>query len=267
MAKSTRLFLLATVLLTGATIQTAGAANKKNSDLIANVNGTMLKKIDFSTFVSMRAGKHQITKQQLQQLLAEYINRELIYQDALKKGYDKAPEVLVTLDNQRRNIVASYNVRSLVSKKFSEQDLRKIYQQKMSRPTQEYKASHILVKSEKEARDVIAQLKKGKDFATLARQKSLDSSSKNGGNLGWFSLPQMTPPFQKALKSLKAGNFSKEPLKSRYGWHIILLESTRKVPPPPFDTVKEKIRGQLQNEILARYLNKLRAAGKIKIFR
>jgi len=267
MLKNTKGFFLATALLAVIAVQTAGAADKKTVDIIANVNGQKLTKIDFSIFASMRAGNRQLSQPQLQRLLAEYINRELIYQEALKRGYDKIPEVVATIDNQRRNVVAGYTVRKLVSQPLSEQDLRKVYQQQMSRPTREYKASHILVKSEKEAKNIIKLLNKGADFAQLAQQKSIDASSKNGGNLGWFAANQMIPPFQEAVKQLKPGSYSRKPFKSRYGWHIIRLASTREVPPPPFDTVKEKIRAQLQNEILARHLSGLRKNSKIKIYR
>lgn len=267
MLKRTKLFFLATALLAGIAVQTAGAADKKTANVIAKVNGKTLTKSDFSIFVTMRAGNHQLSQLQLQRLLAEYINRELIYQEALKKGYDKIPEVIATIDNQRRNVVAGYTVRKLVSQPLSEQDLRKVYQQKMSRSTREYKASHILVKSEKEANNIIKLLNKGADFSQLAKQKSIDASSKNGGNLGWFAANQMIPSFQKAVTQLKPGSYSRKPFKSRYGWHIIRLVSTREVPPPPFDTVKEKIRAQLQNEILSRHLNELRKNSKIKIYR
>ena len=130
----------------------------------------------------------------------------------------------------------------------------------------EYKARHILTTTETEAQAVIAQLNKGANFATLAKEKSIDTSSaQNGGELGWFSPDQMVKPFADAVEKLKKGSYTQTPVHTQYGWHVILLQDVRAVQPPPFDEVKDQVRGIMQNRIIGEYIDGLRKKAKIQI--
>lgn len=259
--------LLITVLAAHA--QYALAVEAPKSDVIAVINGKALTKSDFRTFVNIRTGnrlqKGGLSQEQLQILLAEYINRELIYQEALQKGYDKIPEVATVIDNHRRNILASFSAQQIINHPISDEELRQAYNKYLAHPTLEYKTRHILVNSEDEARAIIKQLDQGADFAELAKARSIDASAKQGGSLDWFSNQDLIPPYRNAVAALKPGSYTKTPVQTKFGWHVILLEATREVPPPPFEAAKEKIRSLLQNEMLARHIETLRKQSKIEI--
>ncbi len=242
---------------------------KPQDDLIAIINGKALTKQDFRTFVNIRTGNRlqdgRLNTDQLRRLLSEYINRELIYQEALEKGYDKVPEVAIVIDNHRRNILASFSAQQIINQPFTEEDLRQAYEKYLSKPTLEYLPRHILVRTEEEAREIIQQLEQGADFEALAKQKSIDASSKDGGRLSWFSPQEMIPPFRAAVLALKPGDYSREPVHTRFGWHIVKLDATREVPPPPFEAARDKARQILQNERLARHIEALRQKSEIQI--
>lgn len=123
----------------------------------------------------------------------------------------------------------------------------------------EIKARHILVKTEEEAKAIIAELETGRDFVELAKEKSTGPSAADGGDLGYFTKGRMVPPFEAAAFALKAGEFTKEPVKSDFGWHVIKVEDTRKAEPPVFD----KVRGQVQQVLLReRYADLMAQARK-----
>ncbi len=249
--------------------ETTGAREQKTSDIIAIVNGQPLTKDDFRTFINIRTGnrpqRSPLNQEQLNRLLSEYINRELIYQEAVEKGYDKIPEVATVIDNHRRNILASFSAQQIVNQPMSEEELRRAYEKYLARPTLEYKTRHILVSSEDEAREIIRQLNEGADFAQLAKARSIDASAKDGGSLSWFSGEELIPPFRNAVSRLKPGDYTKEPVRTRFGWHVIKLEATRELPPPPFESAKDKARNLVQSERLARHIEALRKKSKIEI--
>ena len=270
--RSTSLLLAAAlILITGHVLaaQDKPQPAQTQSDVIAIVNGKPLTKNDFRTFINIRTGnrlqKGGLSQEQLQSLLVEYINRELIYQEALKKGYDRVPEVATVIDNHRRNILASYTAQQVINQPLSDEELRQAYEKYLAHPTVEYKTRHILVNSEKEALQVIHALDKGADFAQLAKKRSIDASAKNGGSLDWFSTQEVIPPFREALRKLKPGQYTRQPVHSRYGWHAILLENTREVPPPPFEAARDKARNLAQSERLARHIDALRKQSKIEL--
>jgi len=131
----------------------------------------------------------------------------------------------------------------------------------------EYKASHILVEKEAEAKDIIAKLKKDPGaFAKLAMEKSKDTGSKaKGGDLGWIDLSQMVPEFSAAVSKLEKGKFTQEPVKSQFGYHVILLEDKKPIEAPPFEQVKPSLTQQLQQQNLKKQLDELKGKAKIEI--
>ena len=244
-------------------------ADEANADnVIAVVNGTALKENEFESYVSIRMG-HQgrpdsLNDNQRNALLEEYINRELIYQDALANDLDKLPGVAEEIENQRRNILASYSIRRIIKSPGNEA-MRNAYKERYSSANKEYKAKHILVDSEEEAKAIIAALDNGEDFSKLAADKSLDVSGKKGGDLGWFSPEQMVKPFSDATAALEKGAYTKTPVHTDFGWHVIKLEDTREVGPPPFDAVREELKNQLQNQMINDYVAQLRDKAKIEM--
>ena len=147
----------------------------------------------------------------------------------------------------------------------SEADAKKIYDDKMvgMKPDQEVHARHILVASEDEAKDVAERLKKGEDFAALAKEKSKDTNAE-GGDLGFFSRGQMLKPFEEAAFTLDVGEIS-EPVQTQFGWHIIKVEEKRDQEVPTFDQVKAAIITQLVQKKAQAVVTDLRDGAKIEI--
>jgi peptidyl-prolyl cis-trans isomerase C len=259
------------ISLQGTALAESDSATNAAPKVIAVVNGQNLTSADFITFVSTRIGQNMtpanLNQEQLNALLGEYVNRELVYQDAVSKGLDKNPEVAVAIENQRHNIIAGYALRQIVSTPLSDKTLQDAYKNLASKPVKEYRASHVLVKTEAQAQELINSLKQGADFAKLAKENSIDASAQNGGQLGWLAVDQIVPPVRDALGNLKTGSYSTAPVQSQFGWHVLKLEETRIIPPPAFEEVKDRLSRQLHNEDISKYINQLSQSGKIEIKR
>lgn len=129
----------------------------------------------------------------------------------------------------------------------------------------EYKARHILVETEKEAKDIIAALKKGGAFDKLAKEKSIDTGSKgNGGELGWSSAGAYVKPFADALQNLKKGNTTEQPVHTSFGWHVVRLEDVRPAVAPPFEEVKTNMQQRVLQRNFAATIQNLRNSAKVE---
>jgi len=131
---------------------------------------------------------------------------------------------------------------------------------------EQIKASHVLLKTEDEAKQVIALLDGGGDFAELAKQKSTGPSATDGGNLGFFGRGQMVPEFEKAAYAMETGAYTKKPVKTQFGWHVIKVEDRKRTDPPSFEAMEPELRNNLFQEIGAAYIAKLRKSAKIALF-
>ena len=144
--------------------------------------------------------------------------------------------------------------------------MKKLYDEQFGNYTgTEYKASHILVKTEEEASALITELAEGADFAELAKEHSTGPTGPKGGDLGWFDADQMVPAFSEAVKGMEKGAYSKEPVNTQFGWHVILLQDTREAEPPTFEEVKPQLATQLQQQAVARYVAELRQNAKVEL--
>lgn len=259
------LTILSTIFITPAL-----AADKPKGEkdgLIATVNGekitaSMLKKYQRSRGYVENVDK----KQQTQLMIEELINRELIYQDGIKNGIDKTEEVKKQFNLLQKNIVAGAMLRNIAgSQKISDAQLKEEYNKRKGElVSKEYKASHILVETEKEAKDIVTQLNKGKNFAELAKAKSIEPGAKQGGDLGWFKPNNMVPGIASAVTKLKKNEYTKTPVKSDFGWHVILRVDSREVGAPPFEQLKEQLKMRVQNLQVEQYIGSLREKAKIE---
>ncbi len=242
---------------------------KKTGGPVATVNGKPITQQAYDAYAEQRARTRQSAgaPDERTAIIQDLVNRELIYQDAVKQGIDKKPDVLAEIENQKRNVLAGYTLRNFVdTHPITDEDMKKEYESSMGgMGTQEYKVRHILVDDEAKAKELIAKLDKSADFSRLAKENSKDSSASNGGDIGWFELRGVVPPFAQAVEALEKGNYTKEPVQSQFGWHIIIRDDTREVAPPDFDKVKENVRGIMQNRLVEKYLADLKSAAKIEI--
>jgi peptidyl-prolyl cis-trans isomerase C len=182
---------------------------------------------------------------------------------------DKLPEVADKLELSRQSILVDTFVQDYLKNNPVSDDMLKAEYEKFKAQAAgtEYKARHILVENEADAKDIIAKLKKNpKAFDALAKDKSKDTGSKGkGGDLGWFDPRGMVPEFGTAVTQLAKGKFSEEPVKSQFGYHVILLEDSRPKNPPALDQIKTELSQQVQQQNLKKYFDDLKAKAKIDI--
>ena len=238
-------------------------------DPVAVVNGTPISKVTFDQVAQRMGGRVKTdTPEASKALVDQLVIEELLVQEANKQKLVDDPEIKQQLAMVQRNLLASTVVRRAMSALApSEEAIKKEYETAVAAMKgKEYKAAHILVDSEDKAKDVIAELKKDSSkFAALAKEKSSDSSAANGGDLGWFSPSMMVPPFAEAVAKLEKGKFSEAPVKTPFGWHVILLEDTRDATPPSLDELKPQIQQMLQSKMVNDYLEKLKSGAKIEV--
>ncbi len=236
----------------------------------ATVNGTAISKNRVDMLVKQRAGMGQPDSPDTRKTIIDQLAMQLIVsQEATKKGLDKSPEVLDQIELTKQSILANAFVQDYIkSTPVSDDMLKAEYDKIKAQMTgTEYKARHILVEKEAEAKDIIAKLKKdAKQFDKLAKEKSKDPGSKaNGGDLGWFDTRSMVPEFGAAVAKLEKGKFTGEPVKSQFGYHVIMLEDSRPMQAPPFDQVKPGLTQQVQQQSLKKLVDDLKAKAKIEI--
>lgn len=200
-------------------------------------------------------------------LVNQLANDRLVDETAAKENLandDKVKERLAAVEKQ---IVRERFVEKKLEGKVTDSALRKKYEEMLTAnpPQQEVHARHILVKDEAKAKELIEELNKGGDFAKLAKENSIDPSKENGGDLGYFVKSMMVPEFGDAAFALKKGEYTKTPVKTQFGYHIILVEDNRMQEKPKFDAVKEQVRAQLNQDLIRQMIDELRQANKVEI--
>ncbi len=173
-------------------------------------------------------------------------------------------EARIALENQRTSFLAGEALNAIAEEAVSEEAIQKAYDAKYAsaEPQKELNASHILVKTEDEAKAIVKKLADGADFAKLAQESSTGPSAKSGGTLGWFSEGMMVKPFEEAVMGMTAGEVS-EPVKTRFGWHVIKLNETREKPVPALKEVRAEIVDTLKQEAVNQAIEKLTAQAEI----
>ena len=256
------------VALIAAAAFTFGAVQAKEK-VLATVNGEAITEETFNLYLQQRAAQGQQNPAEVDRkaVLEQLISRELIYQDAVKNKLEKDEAVQRELALQREETLIGAAIRKrLDTIEVDDARLRQEYDKMVaSTDVQEHKARHILSESEDAAKAIIAELDKGAKFADLAKEKSTGPSAKDGGDLGWFNPQQMVPEFSAAAAKLDKGEYTKSPVKTQFGWHVILLEDRRKATPPPFEQVKPQLQQMMMSEQLNAYVDELRAKAKVKV--
>lgn len=236
----------------------------KQGEVVATVNGETITEGELNDY---RSARPDSAGQNDEALLDELVTQKVIYQDALRKNLEKDPEVLRELEQMRIRVLVSAAVRKTITDtQITDEELQAEYDQLKERMVStEYKASHILVKEEEQARNIIEKIKKGEDFAKLAKEHSIDPSGQNGGDLGWFNPQQMVPPFSQAVGQLEKGSYTSEPVKTQFGWHVIKLEDKRQSEPPALEEIKGRLVQMLKQRQIRDYIQSLKDQAKISI--
>ena len=233
------------------------AAEEANLDtVVATVGGTEL------TIGHMLDVKRQLPEQYQTlegSVLFNGIIDQLIQQELLSGTITDDPSWLGTaMENQRRNILSSVVINALRADAITEDALQTAYASKFPEGSgeQEYKASHILVETEQEARDLLVMLDDGADFGGLATEHSTGPSGPRGGDLGWFGKGQMVTPFENAVMGMDAGTYT-GPVQTQFGYHLIFLNDRRVTAPPPFEDVRGELEVEIQNAAVEDHLRGL----------
>lgn len=283
--KSTMLFLTSALLVStslGALAQ--DAAQPKLPDL----NGAAAapaKPVDPSHVMAVVDGK-EITAGQLDSMandidpglarlpdqqrrltvLKIYVDMKALSDAAVKDGLDKTPEYEKRMAVMRENVLQQIYFKDKIVDKISDADIKARYDKEIAAlpKEQEVHARHILVKTKEEAEAIIKRLEKGEKFEDIAKKDSTDGSAAMGGDLGYFSHGQMVKPFEDAAFSLKIGEYTKTPVESPFGWHIIKVEDRREKQPPALDDVKDALRSMIARDRYREVIESLRAKMDIK---
>jgi len=234
----------------------------------AIVDGTAISREAYEFYLKNLAGKSpvELTPEQKGQVLDEMIGMQLIAAQGVKDGIEKDPEVAGRLEMARMRLMAdAESQKYLKGKEPTDQELHAEYDSAVaSMDKTEYHARHILVPSKELAEQLIKKIKGGAKFEDVAKANSIDGSKTQGGDLGWFTLARMVKPFSDAVKGLKKGEMTPEPVQTQFGWHIIQLEDTREVKPPPFEQVKEQLTNRVMHKKLQTYVEELKKTAKIE---
>lgn len=177
------------------------------------------------------------------QLLQRYVNEEVLLKSAQDAEVQKDPKVREEIKNMRNTLLKRAYMEKRIDELATPEKLKELYLEELKtiKRQDEVHARHILVRTEKEANDIIIQLKAGADFTMLANAKSLDAADGNGGDLGYFQQNMMIPEFGEAVFALKKGQIS-QPIKTPFGWHVVLVEDRRLASPPAFEEVQDQLR-------------------------
>ncbi len=228
--------------------------SSKGGQTLAEVNGSIITTADFKKEVGNLPPYLKPmaeTPEGKKELLDTMIIREIMLQQAQKDGLDKSQEVADKLEELKKRVIVEAFLKKKVEAEtnIADADLRKFYDQNKDKfkTGEQVRASHILVKSEKEAQDIQAQIKKGGNFEELAKKNSIDAAGAKGGDLGWFGKGSMIPEFEKVVFGMKEGEISGI-VKTKFGYHIIKLTGRRPAGIRPFDEVKEQIKAALLPE-------------------
>ncbi|MCC6631962.1 MAG: peptidylprolyl isomerase [Gammaproteobacteria bacterium] len=268
MSSTRRILAAMTVALLGAACSQKPAATAVADKPVATIDGKTISSNTFSQYVKGAASKppEEITPEQRTQLLDNLVRAELVAQEAERNGTAARDETRALLDMARLQILQRAMAEQyLKDRPASDQELRAEYDLRIGQlPKLRYRASHILVGTEDAAKQLIEQLNKGASFAQLARANSTDPGSKDkGGDLDWFTPESMTPPFAEAVQKLKKGETAAAPVKTEFGWHVIRLVDTADNPPPPFESVKDRLGQMVQEKKFSAYVDTLLAKAKV----
>jgi peptidyl-prolyl cis-trans isomerase C len=247
---------------------TAKAKPAAQGTTIAKVNGIAVPRARADLLMRQQGQRGMPDNEQTRALVRdELINREVLVQEAQKSGVAKQPEVQAQLDMARQEVLVGAYIREWVTKHpVSDADVQKEYDRaKAQAGDKEYKARHILVETEEQAKSLIAELKKGGKFDELATKNSKDpGSAQRGGDLDWNVPGTYDKQFADELVKLEKGKYTEAPVRTRFGFHIIQLDDVRPVKFPPLNEVRQRISQQITQGKIDELVKSLRAQAKVE---
>lgn len=264
--------LAAALTLAGCQKDNAGdqtsAPPPATGEAIAHVNGEPVSRLMFEFHLERRTNGQPAlaSEEDREALLKELIDLTLLAQEAEQKGLAKQETVAARLQNLRSAVLAQAAVENMLEQEPDDAAVQAEYEKHFQdEQGLEYHARHILVEDKESAEKLIVQLDDGTDFIKLAEEHSSGPTGPNGGDLGWFQPEQMVPPFSEAVATLEPGTYTKEPVETQFGWHVIKLEESRSIAPPPLADVRQQLVALIAQERIESRVEELRKAADIKI--
>jgi len=243
------------------------AAPKADAAPAATGQNQIYSQSMFDFLLKERVAAGQPDTPQLRDMVREeLINRELVMREAKRKGLDKDPAIKASMDlNAQTVLVRTYMQDYVKANPPSEDQLKKDYEMiKSALGNKEYRARHILVDKEDEAKEIISQLQKGEKFEKLAERSKDPGSKDKGGDLDWASPANYVKPFSDAMTGLQKGKFTPTPVQTQFGWHVIMLEDVRETKAPTFEEVKPNLTQRAQGLVVEKHIAELRQKAGVK---
>ena len=266
---STLLIALGLVITTACTNETANEAEIGQAELIATVDGYSISAAMFSFYARSRAQKDipDLSPEEHEQLLDELIQLVLLSNAAEAGGLAADTDFAAELEILQLQTIARRQIGAELERDpVTEAELRQAYEENLDQLAGvQYKARHILVDAESDAQNLIAELQQGADFQELARTHSTGPSGPDGGDLGWFSADRMVAPFATAVRTMEVGTYTTQPVQTRFGWHVILLEEKSDAVAPSLDAVRNDVTNMAEQQKVESYLERLRANAVIDL--
>jgi len=263
------LSLAAAILMLGGAALAAPPA-PADDPVVARVDGAVVHRSDVAAAQRQLPEQYQHVpiEQIYPQLLNQVVTGRLLAAAGRKAKLADDPEVKKRLADAQDRIIEDVYINRAVEAGVTDAKLHEQYEKflKEQKPKEEVSARHILVATEDEAKAIIAQLDKGADFATLAKEKSTDPAKDTGGDLGFFARDGMVPEFADAAFKLGKGEYTKTPVHTSYGWHVIKLDDRRTAPPPSFEESKDELTSELARSIIMDKVKALHDAAKVETF-
>jgi peptidyl-prolyl cis-trans isomerase C len=217
---------------------------------------------EFNYYVENRLRKptDQVTEEEREQIRDELQKLELVAREAERRGIAKDPNVAARISLDRKSVLAQNLIQQhLAENPITDEELKAAYDEQAAQaPKNEYKARHMLLETEEAAREAIEKLNEGADFAELAEDNSTGPSAPTGGDLGWFTRDRMVKPFADAVAGMEPGTYTKEPVQTQFGWHVILLEEKRPATPPTFEEMQGQLRPMVEQKRVEQLVEELR---------
>ncbi len=255
--------------LLGTICAAALPAAAADDTVVATINGQPVTEAELATIGEELSSAFQNLPDEKKRAaaLSALIEVRLLVADAEAKGIDKKPDIARRIALLRDRALHSAYIEDQISSKVTDEEVRARYDKEIAAapPVNEVRASHILVDSKEKAEEIIKQLDGGADFATLAKENSKDGSANEGGDLGYFGPGRMVAEFEKAALALDVGAYTKEPVQTQFGWHVIKVTDRRQQLPPPFEKVKDQIKAAVLTEKYFDLVKSMRAAATVDI--
>ena len=249
--------------LTSIAIAAAGfAIDTASAESVATVNGVDIDRVTFETYLQNRAqvSVADATQEQRDAVMRELTDIYLLTTLPRAEELEQEEATKAQLELQYRAVLAQAVVADwLTNNPATDEEIQEAYiEQTLLAPDMQFKARHILVETQSAAQELIAELDGGANFEDLAKEHSTGPSGPSGGDLGWFAPNQMVAPFSDAVSALENGAYTKEPVQTEFGWHVILREDSRNNEPPPLDSVRDVLKQNIEQQKFQAFLEGLR---------